>query len=154
MRTADELDDLLAGMAEARLQFDSAIERGVWSVPPMQEFMRRVIELVVDYTERVKFAAPHGVTILQPMVAFPPGVTVGPALEAAQDALEAHARRFPLAPVAVDESEDGFPWQCSFCHKPQREVAKLVASSTGSVICDECLAQAVELMSKHAKGGK
>ena len=46
-----------------------------------------------------------------------------------------------------DESQEG-PESCSFCHKPRREIMKLIAPQgvEGVYICDECVGLCVEIL--------
>lgn len=42
--------------------------------------------------------------------------------------------------------------RCSFCLKPEREVARVIAGP-GSYICDECVSACVAILSREHQGG-
>lgn len=46
-------------------------------------------------------------------------------------------------------SQQGKPYQCSFCGKANAEVRRMIAGPNGAFICDECVAKCNEIIAKE-----
>lgn len=53
----------------------------------------------------------------------------------------------PETEIEPESAPEQVPIRCSFCHKSQQEVCKLITTKgSGHYICDECIVICVEMM--------